>query len=75
MTTRLKHTIISIDGDDKKSTIYNFVDNMLAKDSLYLRNEMKKVSPDIELQQIVEIGGEEVTVDIPMTTDFFWPDA
>ena len=75
LTTRLKHTIISIDGDDKKSTIYNFVDNMLAKDSLYLRNEMKKVSPDIELQQIVEIGGEEVTVDIPMTTDFFWPDA
>ena len=70
-----KHTIISVDGDTKKTTIHNFVNNMLAKDSLYLRQEMKKTAPDIELQQIVEIGGEEVTVDIPMTTDFFWPDS
>ena len=40
---------------------------------MYLRGEIKKVSPDIELIQEVEIGGDVGEVDIPMTTEFFWP--
>ena len=36
---------------------------------------IKKLSPDIELQQEVEIGGETVKVDIPMTVNFFWPES
>ena len=75
MTTRLKHSIISVDGNADKSVIYSFVDNMLSKDSLYLRQQMTKFAPDIELQQEIEIGGESVMVDIPMTADFFWPKA
>ena len=74
LTTRLKHIIISVDGDDSIGTINTFVDNMLSRDSLYLRNEITKISPDIELEQEVEIGGELVKVDIPMTANFFWPD-
>jgi hypothetical protein len=46
---------------------------MLARDSMYLRSEIKKVTPDIELSQEIEIGGDAVTVDIPMTVGFFWP--
>ena len=34
---------------------------------------MKKTTPDIELIQKVEIGGDTVEVDIPMTVGFFWP--
>ena len=41
---------------------------------MYLRNEIKVVSPDIELTQEVDIEGETVKVDIPMTVNFFWPD-
>ena len=41
----------------------------------YLRKEIKKVTPDIELSQEIEIGGESVKVNIPMTVGFFWPDA
>ena len=48
---------------------------MLARDSMHLRNEIKKVSPDIELKQEIEIGGETVKVTIPMTVGFFWPEA
>jgi len=48
---------------------------MLARDSMHLRNEIKKNSPDIELSQEVEIEGESVKVEIPMTVGFFWPDA
>ena len=75
LTTRLRHTITSVNGDDTQSTINEFVQNMLSRDSLYLRQEIAKVSPDIELQQEIEIEGETVTVDIPMTVNFFWPES
>ena len=55
----------------------HMVDNFGTADieqiTMNLRNEMKKVSPDIELQQEIEIEGETVMVDIPMTVNFFWP--
>ena len=74
LTTRLRHTITAIDGDDSISTINNFVQNMLARDSIHLRHEIKNITPDIELVQEIDVGGESVTVDIPMTVTFFWPD-
>jgi len=75
LTTRLRHTIVSVDGDDTQPAITEFVQNMLSRDSLFLRGEISKVSPDIELQQEIEMGGDVVKVDIPMTTSFFWPNA
>ena len=75
LTTRLKHTIVEVDGSDEKGKIYDFVDNMLSRDSFYLRQQLAKVSPDIELTQDLEIGGKTVSVDIPLTVDFFWPSA
>ena len=73
LTTRLRHIITSVDGNDEKSTINSFVNNMLSKDSLSLRQEINKVTPDIDLSQEIEIEGETVKVDIPMTVNFFWP--
>ena len=75
LTTRLKHTIVSVNGNDTKSVISNFVDNMLSRDSLFLRGEILRVSPDIDLTQEIEIEGEAVTVTIPMAVNFFWPDS
>jgi len=74
LTTRLRHTITSVDGDESQSTINNFVQNMLARDSMHLRKIMRDVTPDIDLSQEIELGGESVTVNIPMTVGFFWPD-
>ena len=65
--------ITSINGDTDKSTINNFVGNMLSKESLFLREEVARISPDIDLTQDVEIGGETVSLAIPMTVEFFWP--
>ena len=73
LTTRLRHVVTSVNGDDSVATINEFVNNMLARDSLFLRKEIQKVSPDIKLEQEVELGGESVKVDIPMTVGFFWP--
>ena len=73
LTTRLRHCITSVDGDDSQSTINSFSVNILARDSMHLRKQISKVSPDIELTQQVDIGGQPVKVDIPMTVGFFWP--
>ena len=75
LTTRLRYSITSVDGDDTQSTINSFSQNMLARDSMHLRKIMRDVTPDIDLSQEIELGGETVTVDIPMTVGFFWPDS
>ena len=41
--------------------------------SMALREEITRVQPDIQLKQYIELGGETVEVDIPMTVTFFWP--
>ena len=67
--------ITSINGDDTKAAINNFVDNMLSKESLFLREEISRISPDIDLTQEIDIDGETVSLAIPMTVEFFWPKA
>ena len=74
LTTRLRYLITSVDGDNSQSVINDLAQNMLARDSMHLRKEMRNVTPDIQLSQEIEIGGDTVKVDIPMTVGFFWPD-
>ncbi|MCP3658806.1 MAG: hypothetical protein GY830_00215 [Bacteroidetes bacterium] len=72
VTTRLKHQIVSINDDDNKSEIKNFIDNyMLAQDSRALRNYIKEISPDIDMSHTLEDGKE---IQIPIGIGFFWPD-
>jgi len=73
LTTRLRYAITAIDGDTDQTLISTFSENILARDSMVLRQEMNRVSPDIKLEQEIEIEGDTVTVDIPMTANFFWP--
>ena len=73
LTTRLRYLITSVDGETKQNVINSFVENMLSKDSLSLRQEITKITPDIDLSQEIDIEGESVKVDIPMTVNFFWP--
>jgi hypothetical protein len=46
---------------------------MLSKESLFLRDEITRINPDINLTQEIDIGGESTEMDIPMTVEFFWP--
>lgn len=73
VTTRLKHLILSINGEDEKAKIREFVDNyLLAQDSRALREYIKGISPDIDLTFFPE--GSDRRVDIPIGVNFFWPD-
>ncbi len=65
--------ILSIDGNEEKKDIREFVDNyLLARDSRAFREHVKKTQPDIDLTYVVD-SGEEVAV--PIGLNFFWPDA
>ena len=75
MSSRIKQAIVSIDGETDRPTISNYVDNMLARDSLALRREIASLTPDIEMKQEIEVGGEMVEVIVPLTIEFFWPKA
>lgn len=77
VTTRLKHMITSVNGISEKKDIREFVDNyMLAKDARALREYYNLISPDLNMVFSYEKpdGGLE-DVDLPITLNFFWPDA
>ena len=73
MSTRLKHMILSVDGNEEKKDIREFVDNyLLARDSRAFREHVKNTQPDIDLSYVVDSGKE---VSVPIGLNFFWPDA
>jgi len=73
LTTRLKHIITSVNGEEDKKSIREFVDGyLLARDSRALREHISQVQPDVDMTITLD-GGEEV--DVPLGLNFFWPDA
>ena len=76
LTTRLKHIILSFNGEYDKSKIREFVDNqLLARDARSLRKKIAEIQPDVDLKHTVEDNnGDLVEVPIPIGINFFWPD-
>ena len=74
-TTRLKHQILSIDGDAKKASINSFVDNeFLSRDSRDFRAYANSINPDVEMKStLIDENGNEKEFAVPMTVTFLWP--
>ena len=69
--------LLSVNGITDRKDIREFVDKyLLAKDARALREFYTTISPDLNM--IINIdtedGGQE-DVDLPITVNFFWPDA
>ena len=77
LTTRLKHQIISIDGDTKRASINSFVDNeFLSRDSIAFRAHVSEIMPDVDMTSTyTDDDGEEKEFTVPMTVTFLWPNA
>ena len=76
VSTRMKHMILSVNGDDDKKTIREFVDTyFLASDARAFRQHVRDVQPDVDLNVMVEVDGGMEAIDVPITVNFFWPDA
>ncbi len=71
-STRLKYSLVSVDGESEKKDIRGFVENyFLARDTRAFREHLRQTQPDVDLNVILD-SGEEVTV--PIGLSFFWPD-
>jgi len=76
ITTRLKYTIRSIDGDTDRLRIKNFVDGQLtAKDSLALRRFVRENTPDMDMNFdfTCPACGHQTKMTVPLGANFFWP--
>ena len=73
---RLKYQITSVNGDRTQKTIRDFIDSgaLLARDSNPLRKYMNSVTPDIDMSTTVTLkDGTTLDIDVPMTSEFFFP--
>lgn len=76
VTTRLKQTIIAVNGDRDRKTVRDFIDNyLLASDARAFRDHIKKISPDLNLtfNFVGSDGYTQEGVDIPLNLNFFYP--
>jgi len=75
-STRLKHMILSVDGESESKTIREFVDTqLLARDARALRQYIKEIQPDVDLLFNLETEAGEKEVRVPIGITFFWPDS
>jgi len=71
-TTRLAHSITSINGNDSQKIIREFINNyFLVQDIRAFRKYITKISPDVDLTFVTQDGGE---IEVPIGLNFFWPD-
>jgi hypothetical protein len=78
VTTRLKRTIIAVNGSKDAKDIREFIDNyLLAADARALRDYVKQVTPDLDLTYtfVGSDGYTEEGVEIPIGVSFFYPNA
>ena len=77
LTTRLKHMIVSVDGDAKRASVNSFVDNeFLSRDSIAFRTYAAEIMPDVDMTSTyIDDDGEEKEFTVPMTVTFLWPNA
>jgi len=74
VTTRYKKMIISVDGNSEQAFVNNFVDNeFFTQDSQAFRTHYQEITPDIDMDIVIDDGGEGVEITVPMTVRFFWP--
>jgi hypothetical protein len=77
VTARLSVIITSINDSRERKDIREFVNNyFLAKDAREFRKYYGEISPDIDMS-VTLINGEGVEEEatLPITVNFFWPDA
>jgi hypothetical protein len=75
VTGYLENTIISVDGVTDKNKIKHFILNMPALDSRKLRKHIRQSEPGIDMKWEYDCGkcGHHNDIQLPITTEFFWP--
>jgi rubredoxin len=76
-TTRLRYSILAVDGETDRTKISEFINTMFARDASALREYIKNTMPDIDLDISLqcETCGYEGRAEMPIGLNFFWPNA
>lgn len=77
VTTNLMHSIVAVENIEDRAKIAQFVRMMPARDSLSLRDFIRKSEPGIRMRQEVTCNdcGHIEEVSMPMGVKFLWPSA
>ena len=76
LSLQLRTMIKSIQGDIvDPSTITEIIDRLPARDSKHIRNIYQKLAPNLDLTHTFECNScsYEGLLEVPFTSDFFWP--
>jgi len=75
LTDQLSAIIQSVNGSGDRSSINSLVNMMPAKDTRYLRRLYDRVIPNVDMSHNFECTecGYLTDLEVPFTTDFFWP--
>lgn len=74
VTKRLEKHIVSIDGNEDREFISQFVNTLPIADSKHIRNTMSDCEPKLDLGRVVIApSGEKVNVNITFGAEFFRP--
>ena len=77
VTRQLRQIIISVNGNTEPENLNYVVNNMPSMDSRHLRYAFKVATPNIDMTKHFECNecDHEQDMEVPLTADFFWPDA
>lgn len=77
VTSRLKKTIVSINGVTDKTELSNMIDNLVVRDSKFIREEFNKVNPSVDMSLEIECTscGHIIKGGVPIGINFLWPDS
>jgi hypothetical protein len=75
LTDTMKSIVIAVGDVKDRQQINTFVENMPALDSRYLRGIYQRLVPNIDMTQEFQCNNCNHTqaLEVPVTTDFFWP--
>lgn len=76
MTDQMKQYIVSINGNSDRAFVNSTVEMLPALDARFIRLNYGKLIPNVDLTQNFECNscGYEQDMEVPFTSDFFWPE-
>lgn len=77
VTTRMKRSIIAIDGNRDSKVVREAIDSMPARDAMAFREHARDMNPDIDLTFDFECPtcGHDARLEVPIDVNFFWPNS
>ena len=66
---------MGVNGDSSPITIESFIQSLPARDARQLRTTYSAIVPNVDLTQEYDCPncGYTADMEVPLTTDFFWP--